>query len=518
MKKLGQVSYLESGKFPKIFCDYVDGRKELKGFYDHRPNAKNVAKKIKEREKFSIDRELLVNRLNFQYQGLEVKKAVKKNIESLKLENSFTITTGHQLNLLSGPLFFHYKIQTVIKVCEDLKKKYSNHNFVPVFWMASEDHDFEEIDHCMIGNKKVQWSSKQQGAVGRFQTQGLDKVLKGIPEGGPELQKHYVGKSLSEATRKLVDHWYGDQGLIILDSDDAELKTLFISTMEKELEESFVQASIEETTEQLQDHHYGAQVNPREINLFYLTDKARSRIVKNKAGFSEHEGKKSWSRKEILNELKEKPGNFSPNVVMRPLYQELILPNLAYVGGPAEIAYWLQLRKQFKEAEISFPLLLPRISVCILNDKFNSWWKELGLHFTDLFGDKREVELKWIGHFKGEAYSLVEEFQKLEKMEGHLLKQARDIDRSLIKYVGARTREMEKDLERISKKFRKALERKEKEKLERIDRVLEHCFPSGSMQERYWNFLTLFPPDLGDLKKMSGILDPWEFTINIVKV
>ncbi len=517
MKVEGEVGFLESGQFPKIFCDYVAGRKELKPFYDLFPGRKNFEKKIKERADFPIDRELLFSRISEQYESLAPRKAVKKNVELLKDPNTFTITTGHQLNFLSGPLFFHYKIQTVIRICQDLKKDHPKFNFVPVYWMASEDHDFEEIDHCQIGSKKHSWKTGQNGAVGRFGTTEMQKALKDIPELDESLRKVYHGGSLADATRSMVDSWYGDQGLVILDADDSELKAAFIPTMEKEIEESFLEANIQKSIEGLLSHHYKAQVNPRDINLFFLDEGYRERITRTKQGKFETADKKNhWTAEELTKLLKQNPEAFSPNVVMRPLYQEQILPNLAYVGGPSEIAYWLQLRAQFKAAKASFPILFPRISACILPKKMHVWAKDLGLTLADLFLEKRGIQMRWITHEKGDSYSLVDEFQKLEKMEGELLKQARKIDNSLIKYVGARTREMEKELERISKKFRKALERKDQEKLARIERIKGEAFPGANMQERYWNFLTLFPSDLGDLKTLGKEVDPWTFSIKMI--
>lgn len=517
MKKAGEVDFLETGLFPKLFCDYLNQKKGLKGFFGHFPDLGNFEKKLNERSGFGIDRKLLVRDLEEQYDGLECSDELSANLRSLSSENTFTVVTGHQLNLLSGPLFFHYKIQTVIRICEDLKKKYGGYNFVPVFWMASEDHDFEEIDHTYIGGEKIHWSTKQKGPVGRFNTEGLQELIVGAGFDSGVVTRFYKGKTLAQATRSLVNHWYGEKGLVIMDGDRKALKESFSPTLRHELEDSLLYSLINNTNEKLEALHYKSQVHARNINLFFLEDGYRERIERfEKDGFKTVDGKHSWKKEELFKVLQSSPEKFSPNVVLRPLYQEHLLPNLAYVGGPAEISYWLQLKDCFQKADISFPILFPRLSAMLLEEKHLEWWHKADLKIDDLFLNKRELELNWVKHKYGDQFSLVSEFQKLEELEGHLMQQARKVDTTLIKYVGARSREMEKELERISKKLRKALERKNRENLNRIGKVKDFSFPGGSVQERKQNYLNFFSEDLGALKDFGEICDPWSFTFKLL--
>src|SRR5699024_1121789 len=148
-----------------------------------------------------------------QYKGLPIKAPVQENIESLKQANTFTVTTGHQLNIFTGPLYFIYKIITVINTSKVLAKEYPDCRFVPVYWMASEDHDFEEINHFNLFGKTYRWETSQKGPVGRFSTESIQAVLDDLPEKVPLFENAYQeGKTLAAATRHYVHELFGAEG------------------------------------------------------------------------------------------------------------------------------------------------------------------------------------------------------------------------------------------------------------------------------------------------------------------
>jgi bacillithiol synthase len=519
MEQIGSIGFWESGIFPRLLCDYIERKKELRSFFGLFPDKENFEEQIKIRSNTAIDRELLASRLSHQYSNLKVSDPVKENIDSFRNEKTFCVVTGHQLNLLSGPIFFHYKIQTAIAVCKDLSEKYPNYRFVPVYWMATEDHDFEEINNFRIAEKRYEWESGQKGPVGRFNLKGLGEVLRGVEVGTNELSEKYSKGNWAEAHRAVCNYWYGDDGLVIIDGDDSELKRSFIPFLKNEIKESFVYEGIMEASEKLESLKYDIQVNPRKINLFYLGENSRDRLEKTGDGLiGIANGGKTWTEEEILKEVDDYPERFSPNVVLRPLFQEHILPNLAYVGGPGEISYWLQSKPAFDKIGIPFPILFPRIFSCLLPTKYEKWWEELGFDLIDLFRDQRELELKWMKDQMGDQFSLVREFQKLKEMEGQMLDMGKKADPTLVKYVGARSREMEKILEGISKKLRKALERNEQTNLSRLKRVKSYVFPEGEIQERSQNFLSFFPEDLGPLKGLGELVDPWDFSVKLLRI
>ena len=226
--------------------DFLNGNKALKKFYNSSFDIKNFKKQLEMKKSFSLSkRNILVKELLSQYSGIKDKK-VLKNINLLSKESTFTITTGHQLCILTGPIFFAYKIISVINICETLKKKYPKNHFLPVFWLASEDHDFEEISEVYFRDKKVNYFTKAKGSVGRMKIEDfnvfLDQIFTFFPSNNLAkrikkiITSAYTDKfTLANATRWLVHQLFGDKGLIIIDPDSHNLKKMFASYMEDEL-------------------------------------------------------------------------------------------------------------------------------------------------------------------------------------------------------------------------------------------------------------------------------------------
>jgi len=173
------IPFRETNYFSSLICDYLDENPKLKQFYNRFPNIDNFKEQIQEKQSSysNLNRKTLIDILNSQYSKIESSKLTQKNIELLFQENTYTITTGHQLNLFTGPLYFLYKIISAINLSKQLRKKYPNQNFVPVYWMATEDHDFEEINYFNYKGKKIHWNRESKGAVGELSTKGLDEVF-----------------------------------------------------------------------------------------------------------------------------------------------------------------------------------------------------------------------------------------------------------------------------------------------------------------------------------------------------
>ena len=374
------ITYQNSGYFSKLIVDYLDHKAELKTLYNRFPTVENFKLKIEEKSKnFSIEnREILAKALTNQYNRFETSEATTANIELLKDSKTFTITTGHQLNLFTGPLYFLYKIVSTINLCKQLKETYPEYNFVPIYWMATEDHDFEEINHFHLNHKKISWKRESTGPVGRLSTEGLEEVFdlfsKEIGLGTQAtylkdlFKKTYLEHAnLADATRYLANALFQKEGLVILDGDSKALKQLFVPFAKNELLHQTSFAKVNQTNELLKK--YFVQVNPREINLFYIEDQSRERIIFENDLYKVNNTNISFSEHEILAELENHPEKFSPNVILRPLYQEVLLPNLCYIGGGGELAYWLELKSNFESNAVCFPMLLLRNSVLLATVK-----------------------------------------------------------------------------------------------------------------------------------------------------
>lgn len=474
--------------FPEIYLRHYGNEPEviLKNI---QKNAENTFAKYSD-----TDRKLLVTVIKSQNDFLK-NESVNKNIEILSDKNTFTVCTGHQLCLFGGPLFFTYKIISTIKLAEEFSNKFPDKKFVPVFWMASEDHDLEEISSFHLFGKKIQWNTEQKGAVGRFNTNGIDEIIKELKvvKGNTPFADEFIaicekayapGNSLAKATRIFVNELFGEYGIVCLDGDDSALKKLFVPVMLKEINECIVSETVNEKNNHLESIGIKPQVNPREINLFYLSANSRKRIIKTKDGnFAEHDGQKKWSNDDLINEISTNPQNFSPNVLMRPLYQQTVLPNAAYIGGPGELAYWMQLPELFEKVKIPFPACYPRKSMIIIDEQQQKKIKKFELSFTDLMETTDELIKKYISE-KVVTVSLEAEKQKWEKEFLQLAQKIKKEEPNLETNVFAESKAMQKYLEALEAKLNKAKKHKHEQEINQLKNLKEKLFPGGEMQER----------------------------------
>lgn len=525
------ISYQNSGYFIKLITDYLDEKLELKSLYHRFPHLENFKLQLEEKSKNfnssnNIKRQILVNALEKQYSSLDTSNGTSNNIRSLNESNTFTITTGHQLNLFTGPLYFLYKIISVINLCKELKTSYPENNFVPIYWMATEDHDFEEINHFQFKDQKISWNKEIFGPVGRLSTEGLDEVFEkfekelGVGENAQFLknlfQNGYLKHSnLADATRYIANELFKNEGLVILDGDSVELKKLFIPFAKEELLKQTSFSKVTETAEVLKD--YNIQVNPREINLFYIEDNVRERIVHENDRYQVLNTDVSFTESEILAELENHPEKFSPNVILRPLYQEVILPNLCYIGGGGEIAYWLELKSNFEAFNITFPILLLRNSVVLATVKQQKKAEKLGLSWSDLFSKQNDLITKKTNELSTIDVDFSSQKQFLKQQFKHLYKIAEATDESFFGAVKAQEIKQVKGLENLEKKFLKAEKRIHREELERITSLQNELFPNQSLQERKFNF-SAFYLESGDnlIRELLQNLKPLDANFTII--
>lgn len=504
------VTYQNSGYFSKLIVDYLDEKSELQSLYNRFPKIENFQGQIDEKSKnFPFEnREILVSELEKQYENFEISKSTSQNIQLLKLSNSYTITTGHQLNLFTGPLYFLYKIASTINLCKELKQKYPTQNFVPIYWMATEDHDFDEINYFNFKDKKFRWNRESKGPVGRLSTEGLDLVYEafskeiGLGNNAKYLldlfKKSYLEhQNLATATRFLANELFKNEGLVIIDADAKELKKLFVPYVKRELVEQTSFHKVNEILPKLEA--YNIQVNPREINLFYIQNELRERIIFENGNYTINNTTLKFSEKELLIELENNPENFSPNVILRPLYQEIILPNLCYIGGGGEIAYWLELKSNFEANNITFPMLLVRNSVLLVTEKQALKLDKLELSWNEIFMSQKSLSDKKTKEFSAFTIDFSEQKAILQKQFEALHQIALQTDKSFTGAVKAQEKKQIQGLENLEKRLLKAERKNHASKLERIFEIQNELFPNKSLQERIQNFST-FAAEVDDFE------------------
>ncbi|MDC1493003.1 bacillithiol biosynthesis cysteine-adding enzyme BshC [Flavobacteriaceae bacterium] len=504
------ISYRDTNYFNSLFCDYIEGSDHLSPFYNNKPNIDNFKNQIlSKKENFKSNNRLVLRDILLkQYASIGLPDDIKKCINLIADNNTFTVTTGHQLCLFTGPLYFLYKIISTINLTEELKLKYPEFNFIPIYWMATEDHDFDEIRSFKYGNENITWDSNQKGQVGNFSTvnlkNSLDKLSKLLPNttNSSKLIKlfndsYIKSNNLTEATRKLVHELFKNYKLVILDSNEIELKKIFSTTIKNELINSFIYKNSLDSLKDLKEKKYKIQVNPREINLFYLSDNYRSRIIRREDNFFTEDQKYLWTKNDIIKELETNPENFSPNVLLRPLFQETILPNICYIGGGSEIAYWLELKNCFDQQNLTFPILLNRNSVLLVNskqlnklNKTNTTIHELFLNQNELLSNKTKSLASAKFNFNSQKVFLEKQFNDLRQI-------SKQTDFSFVGAVNAQEKKQIKGLLNLEKRLLKANKRKYKSQLEKITSIQNELFPNYALQERSVNFIKFYL-DYGD--------------------
>jgi len=492
------ISYAETGFFSKLVIDYLNHSKELQPFYQNHFTTEGIEAAIKARQAFPQERNILVEELKSQYQNIFLSNSLEKNIDLLAQENTFTITTAHQPNIFTGPLYFIYKILHAIKIADQLSKEFAQYNFVPVYYMGSEDADLDEIGTTFINGEKYNWQTKQKGAVGRMK---MDRAFIALIEKmhgqvgneqyGEEIisifKKYYKeGSTIQQATLEIVNEFFGEYGLVVLIPDNKILKRVFNDVVKKELTEQFSHKAVEATIDELQKH-YKVQAGGRELNLFYLNENKRDRIELHDSRFTIHDSPLTFSQEGILNELENHPERFSANVILRGVFQETILPNIIFIGGGGELAYWLELKKVFEEVNVPYPVLVLRNSFLLIDEKQKEKIKQLGFESKDLFKDELYLINKIVEKNSANDTSLEKQIDQLKEFYQHIKLIASEVDNSLPQHVEALQTKALKRIIELEKKMLRAERKKFDAEQRQIQKLKSQLFPNNNLQERTEN-------------------------------
>ncbi len=513
------VALSQTGQFSQFFLDYIEGKEELKRFYSLPPAMGSFGEAIKRKSFPKAKRSILVQVLQKQYQGLDLSEAASNNLSALNRENTFTVTTGHQLNLFTGPLYFIYKIISTVNLAKKLREAYPESEFVPVYWMATEDHDFEEINYFKVDGKKFQWKTDQSGAVGDFQLDsGFRDFMKGLDFAPSVFKEAYLSsKTLSEAVRKYANALFGDDGLLVLDGNDPVLKEEFKEVILSDLFDNRPFEMARESTEELEKLGYTSQIFPREINLFYLEKGLRERIERTESGFGVVNTELRFSAEEMKNMVDTHPERFSPNVVLRPLYQEMILPNLAYLGGPAEVIYWLQLKQVFETFQVPFPVLLPRNFALIIDATIKQKLEKLNWTIGDMFQDLEQWKKVFVKKGASLDIDLIQERKVLESIFDKKGEESKVLEKSLCDAFGAGKVRALKILDQMSAKLRKAEERRQHVQLDRAKAIVNYIKPDGIPQERVVNMMQFYLENPELITDLLECFDPLDFRMVVLE-
>ncbi|HRO83363.1 MAG TPA: bacillithiol biosynthesis cysteine-adding enzyme BshC [Niabella sp.] len=499
-----KIPYSETGYFSHVVTDYLKRADALRDAYKFYPDVKGIEAQIQSRLSYQINRKALVEGLKEQYQNIETSQATKENIELLADTNTFTITTAHQPNIFTGPLYFIYKILHAIKLAVHCKELFPQYRFVPVFFMGSEDADLDELGHIYLNNEKLEWKTAQTGAVGRMK---VDKQLLqligriesevGVLPHAEEIiglvKKYYaVDTEIQIATLGFVNELFKDYGLVVLVPDSHTLKSIAIDLFKEELLNQSSEKPVETTGQILTDRGYKTQAFSREINLFYLNENGRNRIVKEDEVWKVLHTDIVYNKDEILKLVETKPELFSPNVILRGVFQEMLLPNVSFIGGGGELAYWLQLKGLFDYLNIPYPILVLRNSFLFIDKKNRLLFEKLGFNIQEVFLPIRQLQEKWVKKNTGNKLEVKAEREALRDIYDSIAKRSIDIDITLQNHVEALKTQALKKLIELEKKMLRAEKRNYMEAMSQIERLKDKLFPLENLQERMDNIIIFY--------------------------
>ena len=474
------------------------------------PSISEIEQAIHAKFNFSGERRaILVADLFKQYQDAEIdlpeNSLVLKNIKSIELENTFTITTGQQIHVGLGPLYVFYKIMDVLAIVAECKELHPNYNFVPVFWMATEDHDLQEIQSVNVYNQSFTWDTTQTGAVGRMNTAGISELFDELKTkmNLSEAQLRFIEASqmayglssnLSSAFRTLLHTYFSEQGLVIIDADSENLKKEFIPVLKDELK-GLNYESLLISTLALEKEGFQRQLVIRECNLFKLGEHQREKHnVMN-------------DEEDVLDQyVKQNVFNLSPNAALRPLYQEWILPNLVYVGGASEVNYWTQLKGLFDNYEIPVPIVHLRTSNIIIPEQLLH--ESTDVDVTDFFKSDQSL-ISTVNKEQDKLFHTMR--QNFEDLKTHVYAHQNLVENNLTGFnLNAKVSKMIEKLDEINALTEKQLVSKSQTNpmLNRLLKTKKKYFNSELIQERTEDVITyahVFETKIEELKPHFGI-------------
>lgn len=527
--KVLHIPYSDVEQFSQTDIAYAQQKDELVKFAKYTPALDQFARIIEDKSQEAIDREVVYEVLSEQYaQYVTDTSSALPLLKQLKDENCFTVITAHQPVLFTGPAYVAYKIISAIKLAQDLRSRYPEYQFVPLFITGGEDHDFEEMDHTQLYGKTIQWVNEETGPVGRMSTESLVPALEALREilgDSPTAQKvydiflktHTQHKTYSVAFADLINALFGELGIIVANMDDPRFKEKMKDIFRDELLNHHSSEYVRSTQKEIEAAGFSPQAYAREINLFYLDKGLRNRIEKENGAYKIVDTDRQFTEEEMLDTLEHHPEKFSPNVVIRPLYQERIFPNLAYIGGGGELAYWLERKSQFEFFGINFPMLVRRDSCLWIDRGSVKKMQKLDLPVTDFFQPAVEQIKAFVQKNAEHEFSLSAEKNQLEEIWNQIAQKAETIDPTLKGAAAAEGKNQIKAMEKIEDRLRRTEKQKHEVALGQIESIRSKLYPDGGLQERVVNFLEFYlrtPKEYFDI--LFQAFDPLDMRLKVL--
>ena len=509
--------YLNFSDIPghnNLFLDYVYDYEQVANYFlkDFRASTKFEEHFEETLSKYKLGREKLNHLVSKQYEDIECSQLTRNNINLLQSPKTLAVVTGQQLGILGGPLYTFYKIITTIKLARQMADEYKNYNFVPVFWLEGDDHDFDEIRLVNIFGEDNSLTSiayddgmdvdENRGSVGikniddnieDFFNTLITKTRK-TDFTGELVSKlkdaYFSGTSFKDAFFDLLHSIFDKYGIIFFDPADSTVKKELSPVFKQELmnyrkhTDALVlrSAELEET--------YHAQVKVRPINLFLIENKERLAIEPDENGYKLKGKRTKLTYDELLNILGERPDKISPNVILRPICQDYLLPTAFYVGGPGEISYFAQIMAIYDFFDISAPIIYPRSAATIVEKNIAGILEKYKLSLSDMFKDPHDLKNQIVQNLSEfDLESLFSNTDKeIEKILGELQSKIIKIDPSIEGLVEKTKQRIVQSTSALKDKTLNADKRRFDTALRQLDKATSMLYPNKNLQEREINY------------------------------
>ncbi len=496
-----------------LFKDYLTDFQRVEQFYesDFR-NLRQLGHQLERIKQRFKHRSAIVQILKDQNQRINNSEAAFANIERLNSENCMAVVTGQQVGIFGGPLYTLYKAHTAVALARHLRTIFPDYQFVPVFWLEGDDHDFAEVNNLgLLGQDNTphrieyaeQLKGKNLGAVGElvFDEQldiFYEQVARILPHsefktGAIDFMKthYYRGRSFSDAFASFLSSWFRDDGLVFLSPSDPRTKIFLSPIFITELTDyPKVSQLIIERSAELEDR-YHAQIKTKALNLFYFHKGGRYILEPREHDFSLKGTRHFILKEEMLRIAHEQPELLSPNVALRPICQDTLLPTIAYVAGPSEIAYFAQLKKVYQYFGLTMPVVYPRASVTLIEDKVDRLLEKYQLELPEFFSSIDKVHAKVIDQVS--EVNIDEMFKEAGQRINDLIREmhfgVNYIDPTLLGALENVSEKFQQQLDVLRDKIVEAQQRKHEVALRQIAKITHTTLPNKNFQERELNIL-----------------------------
>jgi len=495
---------LDTLPFSKLFQEYLTNYSSLEEFFNGNPHQLSSLIQRADEISYKYSRQQLVTCLSEFNKRFEASDQLQKNVERFSDENAVAVVTGQQLNIMGGPLLIIYKTVTAIYQAKRLEEA-SGRPVIPVFWLGDEDHDYEEIKNLVVPTRETYQTLsfeppvKQPHAVADILLNGNIQAFK------KQIKELLFDTDFSESLWNLLDSCYKEEqsfakafgnlistlfakhGLVLAGSNTPLIKNHIKEGLIRAVEKrSLIEQQLHVQSEKV-DQKYHQQVHLSGSNLFYLdSNEGRIKIHLSEQGNWSTESGKHWDTDELVNHIKKQPEKFSPNVFLRPVLQDYLLPTVGYVAGPGEVSYYAQMKNVYPVFDLNMPVILPRFNGTIIESAIDRILNKLPFEINEYQKRIEDLESQYV---KSSNSTDIDRLfgiwkQQIQEISDKNAEKVGEIDPTLKKSVGSAKAVYFGQLDKLKGKLHSSIKKRERIQMDRIARIKDHIFPEDNLQER----------------------------------